>query len=156
MADIALRSGTAADVAAMYWLDNLCFAEPFRFDLRAMRNFATQRDAIVVVAEASDLLLGIVIVEVSRRTALTSAYVVTLDVHPEHRRAGLARAPMAEAQRRALALGVNHIRLHVSSENAAAISFYERIGFERIATVSDFYAAGLDAFYCVKRIAGPA
>jgi ribosomal-protein-alanine N-acetyltransferase len=97
-----LRPGTKADVEAMYRLDCLCFEEPFRFDLWTLRRFATQRDALVVVDETEGALRGFVIAEVSRRREVACGYVATIDVHPEHRRAGLARRLMAEVERLAV------------------------------------------------------
>ena len=47
------------------------------------------------------------------------------------------------------------MELHVFTENEAAIRFYERTGYERIARRRRFYGAeGLDAFEYRKELAG--
>ena len=52
-----------------------------------------------------------------------------LAVDPAHRRAGLGRAMMAEAERLLRAAGCPKINLQVRPENPGVIAFYERIGF---------------------------
>ncbi len=79
---------------AMFELDLLCFDEPFRFDLKTMRRCASAPRAIVLVGEVDRSLAGFVIVHLRRHTA----DVVTLDVHPDCRRQGLAGALMEAAE----------------------------------------------------------
>jgi ribosomal-protein-alanine N-acetyltransferase len=149
MADVSLRSGVLADVPAMHRLDCLCFEEVFRFDLPYMRRLVLQRSAIVVIAECDEAIAGFVIFELSARTP-ELAYVVTLDVHPDHRRAGLARGLMAEAESRARQTGATQVWLHVFAGNEPAICFYERYGFDRVGLMKDFYGHGRNGFSYLK------
>ena len=152
MAEVRLRAGTAADVPAMHALDLECFDPPFRFDLRTMKFFASQRNAVVVVAEAAKGVVGFVILELQLRLRAPSAYVVTLDVHPAHRRMGLARRLMEEAVRRASEAGAKLLSLHVYVGNEAAIRFYEGQGYQRTMDAPDFYGPGLDGIVYVKEL----
>lgn len=52
-----------------------------------------------------------------------------LAVSPTHRRAGLGRALMAEAERLLLVAGCPKINLQVRPENPGVIAFYLSIGF---------------------------
>lgn len=52
-----------------------------------------------------------------------------LAVAPSRQRVGLGRALMDEAERRLRAVGCAKINLQVRSGNAAAMTFYRRIGF---------------------------
>jgi ribosomal protein S18 acetylase RimI-like enzyme len=52
-----------------------------------------------------------------------------LAVAPEHRRAGLARQLMQEAERLLLVEGCPKINLQIRSTNAEVIEFYRRIGY---------------------------
>jgi len=141
--EISLRDYRSTDLEAMFRLDEVCFAEAFRFDRESMRLFAEERGAIVLIAETDAGLAGFVIVHVTGRWG----YVVTLDVAPESRRAGLAGKLMQEVQRRAAAAGAQWMGLHVFTGNEEAIRFYERMGYERGERKRRFYgAAGLDAF----------
>ena len=59
-----------------------------------------------------------------------------LAVDPQRRRQGLARALMAEAERRLREMGCAKINLQIRRDNPDAISFYERIGFAEDAAMS--------------------
>lgn len=52
-----------------------------------------------------------------------------LAVDPEHRRRGLARSIVAEAERRLRELGCPKINLQIRSTNQGVIDFYRRIGY---------------------------
>ena len=52
-----------------------------------------------------------------------------LAVEPSHRRRGIGRALMDEAERRLGGLGCPKVNLQIRAENKEAIAFYERIGF---------------------------
>jgi len=59
-----------------------------------------------------------------------------LAVDPAHRGRGLGRALMAEVETRLRELGCPKLNLQVRSDNAAALAFYERLGFRQDAAVS--------------------
>ena len=134
----------------MYELDLLCFADPFCFDLRSMRHFAMQKDAIVVVAEDSGALGGFVILNLEPMLGAKIAYVTTLDVHPQLRRHGLAMKLMDEAERVAEGAGAGLAALHVYTGNEPAIAFYERRGYARGSLDPEFYGPGVDAWTYTK------
>ena len=152
MPAFTLRDGAPADIDAMYWLDLVCFDERFRFDLRSMRRYATHPDAIVLVAEVDREMRGFIVVNPSRRRALRAAYITTLDVHPDFRRFGIARALVAEAERRSAEAGAASMQLHVFTGNMAAIRFYESAGYEQLLLTEDFYAPGLAAWAYLKAL----
>ena len=152
--EIFLRDYRTADLEAMFRLDQVCFAEEFRFDRESMREFAEAANAIVRVAEkVCGEIVGFVIVHVERVSAGWQAYIVTLDIASGWRRKGLARRLMQEAEARAMTAGVGWMQLHVFTGNAGAIHFYEQLGYERITTKRTFYGApGLDAFVYGKEL----
>lgn len=152
---ITLRDYRPGDVDAMYALDLECFGPPFRFTARAMRRFAEEQDAIVLlaesqIAESRPRLAGFIIAHMEGRTA----YIVTLDVAYDFRRRGLARLLMAETESRARAAGAEEMALHVHTGNTAAITFYESLGYGRVRMAENFYARGVHALVYRKRLVG--
>jgi ribosomal protein S18 acetylase RimI-like enzyme len=97
-------------------------------------------------------VVGFVIFELQLRAGAPSAYVITLDVHPAHRRRGLARRLIEEAGRQASEAGAKLVNLHVYAGNEAAIRFYEGYGYTRMMDAPDFYGPGLNAFVYVKEL----
>jgi len=140
----------------MFRLDVACFAPEFRFDRASMRAFAEERGALALVAETvAGELVGFVIVHVERGAMGLRGYLVTLDVAEQWRRKGIAERLMREAEARTIAAGARWMELHVFTGNEAAIRFYERLGYERLAMRRRFYGAdGLDALVYRKEIAG--
>jgi [ribosomal protein S18]-alanine N-acetyltransferase len=153
--EISVRDYRALDLEAMFRLDVACFTAEFRFDRASMQAFAAEPGAIALVAETMDgELVGFVIVHTERAAAGRRGYVVTLDVSEDWRRKGLAGRLMREAESRTVAAGARWMELHVFTGNEAAIRFYERLGYERIAMRRRFYGAdGLDALVYRKEIA---
>jgi ribosomal-protein-alanine N-acetyltransferase len=146
-----LRQGREDDIRAMYMLDLVCFDEPFRFTLPAMRRFVQQPGAIVLVAEAQTRLVGFIVVHLVRKK---TGYIVTLDVAAEFRRMGIAAALVRAAERQVRDCAAPAMALHVSTANAPAIAFYERTGYIRLEHSPGFYSAGHDAFTYRKELGG--
>ena len=137
----------------MVALDDVCFAEPFRFSRASMRSFAQAKNACVVIAETDNDLAGFCILHVEQSRRRFIGYIVTLDVAPTHRRQGLATQLMSAVERMAADDGCDRVTLHVFSENAAAISFYDRSGYSITGPEPEFYGAGLDALVMTKPLA---
>jgi len=144
----------------MVELDTLCFAPVFRFARRAMRQFAEARDAVVLVAETVDgrravMMAGFLIVhlEGSRHVPGTPyGYVVTIDVDPGARRLGVGKTMLRAAEERVREAGARWMDLHVATNNAGAIRFYEQEGYACVGIVEGFYQTGLDAYVYRKEL----
>ncbi len=132
----------------MHSLDMACFEPAYRFSRGAMKRFAEDPRARVVVAECGERMAGFAILHVEEEVG----YVVTLDVAEEFRRQGVARTLMQTMEREAWDEGCVEMSLHVAPENEAAIRFYEREGYLRTHTAQEFYGAGLDAWVYRKAL----
>lgn len=152
--EIVLRDYRAADLDAMFRLDQECFSEEFRFDRESIQMFAEEQGAVVRLAEKIGAeIVGFVIVHLERVAKERQGYVVTLDVAEEHRRYGIARRLMDQAEFRVATAGGRLMELHVFTGNENAIRFYEGMGYERIGIRRRFYGnAGLDAFVYRKAL----
>ncbi len=139
---VTLRPYRPHDLDAIFHLDELCFDPPFRFSRASMRRFAEASHAIAVVAEAKHAeIVAFVILHLERTVGGKRAYVVTLDVSPQERRAGLAGLLMDTAEQRGRGAGAQTSVLHVFTENLAAIRFYEARGYQRVGVAKSFYGA---------------
>jgi [ribosomal protein S18]-alanine N-acetyltransferase len=162
---VRLRRYQPGDLKAIFALDEVCFAPPFRFSLGMMRRFAEARHALTVIAECPDEqnagdagreseIAGFCIAHVERSGKDRMGYIITLDVAPERRRQGLARHMMEQVEEEARAAGCSAMALHVSLKNEGALRFYEREGYVRSRFCRDFYGRGLDAFVYRKSLVG--
>jgi ribosomal-protein-alanine N-acetyltransferase len=75
------------------------------------------------------------------RRAADEAEVLTMAVHPRHRRSGIGRLLLEAALRHLYAERVSEVFLEVDPDNDAALALYRRAGFEAVGERPDYYAA---------------
>ncbi len=144
---VELRQYRVGDLRAIVRLDEVCFAEEFRFDRQAMREFAEAREAIALIAEdEGGGLAGFAIAHLEGAAGGRHGYVVTLDVSPEHRRCGVGDGLMDEVEARARLAGALWMGLHVFAKNDGAIRFYESRGYRQAGAKAGFYGRDMDAW----------
>jgi ribosomal protein S18 acetylase RimI-like enzyme len=146
--EVKLRIYRRSDLERMVELDRLCFAPEFLFGARAMRGFAENAGASTIIAETEAReLAGFVIAQLERGDGQPFGYCVTIDVAPQFRGQALGKELLHAAEDKMRSAGARAMHLHVYTENAGAIAFYERMGYMRGRRVARFYGrAGLDAF----------
>lgn len=83
-------------------------------------------------------------------TSVTTARVLMLGVLPEFRHRSLGHGLMAETYSRCLSRGVETLTLEVRKSNVAAMTFYEREGFQVCGEIKNFYSNGEDAHKMMK------
>lgn len=82
----------------------------------------------VILGRIRDRAAGAAFIATHERTAMLHA----LTVLPDYRRAGLARAMMAEAARWAIEAGAQELALVVTRANVAATALYRGLGFTEV------------------------
>jgi [ribosomal protein S18]-alanine N-acetyltransferase len=152
-----------ADFAALYAVEELCFAQPFRFSRALMRklianpNSATWIAETMIaengIAEENSELAGFAIVDWATVPKGTVAYIQTIEVNPVSRHQGIARELLRLSEVSALVVGATAIWLHVDVENAAAMHLYEGRGYARKGREEHFYARNRAAFIYAKSLA---
>jgi ribosomal protein S18 acetylase RimI-like enzyme len=91
-----------------------------------------------LLVESGEYLLGFAEVTSGRRCPITGVSfaleVVRLYVHPKFHGRGLGKELLSRAERHARSMGSEGVWLTVWSENAAALAFYERLGYKVVGT----------------------
>ncbi|HTO08715.1 MAG TPA: GNAT family acetyltransferase [Myxococcota bacterium] len=95
------------------------------------RKKRVQRELFLVAEEGGEIVGSVMAGYDGHR-----GWVNYLAVHESLRRGGLGRALMAEVETRLRASGCPKLNLQVRNDNAAALGFYERLGFQRDEAVS--------------------
>jgi ribosomal-protein-alanine N-acetyltransferase len=75
------------------------------------------------------------------RRAADEAEVLTMAVHPRHRRSGVGRLLLDAALRHLYAERVRTVYLEVDPSNESALALYRRAGFETVGERADYYAS---------------
>ncbi len=85
------------------------------------------------------------------RAVTDEAEIITIGVHPDARRAGIASAMLVVAEQDLRARGIKKLFLEVAATNAAARKLYERAGFHQIGIRPKYYD-GIDAIMMEKAL----
>lgn len=128
-----IRPFTEADMSAVVDLWKLCdLTRPWNDPTKDITRKLTVQPELFLLAEQEGRIIGSVMAGYEGHRG----WINYLAVHPDHRRAGLGRQLMAAAEKRLLSLGCPKINLQVRTSNAAAIGFYQSIGFAQDEVVS--------------------
>jgi ribosomal protein S18 acetylase RimI-like enzyme len=88
------------------------------------RKLAVDPDNLLLLDDGNQLLGSVMVGYDGHR-----GWVNYLAVHPDHRRRGLGRVLMDEAEKRLDLLGCPKVNLQVRASNQAAVEFYRHIGY---------------------------
>jgi ribosomal-protein-alanine N-acetyltransferase len=152
-----IRNYLPQDFDALVALDHRCFPPLIAYPADELRYFVEQKDAIALVAEHAGTSVekaigGFLIAQIYRGRPTFQARIITIDVAPELRRARLGSLLMDACEAALRERLVSQVRLEVSVNNAAAIAFYHRYGYEIVGRLPAYYPAGEDAHSMQKRL----
>src|SRR5207245_7199181 len=105
---------------------------------------ARKKPTTFMVAKLKDRVVGYAIIDCSE----DYYHLVSIAVHPDFRRAGVATGLLQALEERLTDRGT--VRLEVRESNDAAIKFYLKHGFEKRDTVPAYYADGETAITMEK------
>ena len=141
-----IRPADAHDLDALFELETLCFAER-RFQKEHVLYLLKNPRAATFVHENGSVLGALTVLD---EGALTR--VLSVGVHPRHRRQGIGTALMEVAEETARRFRTPEVRLEVNVENPGAIAFYRTLGYEEVGLLPRYYSWGDDALAMRKRV----
>ncbi|HKZ63435.1 MAG TPA: N-acetyltransferase [Thermoplasmata archaeon] len=142
-----IRAADVHDLDALFELEDLCFAER-KFRKEHLLWILKNPRASTYVYENGGLIGAVILLTEPRRMR-----VISVGVHPRHRRRGVGRDLMAAAEDVARRLRADEVRLEVNTSNAGAIAFYRELGYELLERLPAYYSWGADAYSMAKPIA---
>jgi ribosomal-protein-alanine N-acetyltransferase len=138
------------DFAALFAVEEQCFAPPFRFSRAYMQKLVRSTSAATWIAEQDGAMAGFAIVEWEEEVESARAYIQTIEVAPAQRRLGVGGELMRRVEASAVAAGAQTIWLHVDAENESAIHLYEAHGYGLERREANYYPRGRAALVYVK------
>ena len=142
--DIVVRNANLEDLVQMDAIEELCFGERSRFPYETLLELLSARNVVGLSALFEEVVVGFIFF--TTHPAIRTSTVITLDIHPEFRRRGIARDLMERMMAIAQGQGKNNVVLQVDVENTQAQELYHSLGFEQKGKLRDYYGEGLDAY----------
>jgi ribosomal-protein-alanine N-acetyltransferase len=146
---IRLRELARGDLVALYELDQLCFDPDIAYSRRELERYLEMAGRLGAVAEDDGKVAGY---SLGARRRNGDALIMTLDVHPDYRRAGVGKRLLEDLLERFRAAGAVRAVLQVAVENAPARAFYRRAGFTETGHLADYYDPGRDAIEMTRAL----
>ena len=150
-----IRDYRPDDFERLWEIDQVCFPPGISYSRFELGIYVSRRNAFTLIAQASDpndvdqKILGFLVAEAGRRRV---GHIITIDVLSGARKEGLGSSLLETAEMRMQSVGCRAIYLETAVDNAAAIAFYKRHGYDVIKTVPRYYSNGVDALVLEKNL----
>ncbi len=151
-----VRAAHREDLDQLCEIDAVCFPPGIAYPREYLQHLLTSPTSIARVAEivspasSSPTICGFSVLEVRTRALKITGELVTIDVLPEMQHKGVGQQLHASVERAVRQRGGHKIRLQVSVENAAAIRFYEQLGYRTRGRIPKYYMDLMDAWWMEK------
>jgi ribosomal-protein-alanine N-acetyltransferase len=147
-----LRDYQPQDFERLWQVDQLCFVPGIAYSRRELSAYIRRRGAFTLVAEETASgktgpISGFIVAEANRRGM---GHIISIDVLPESRRAGLGSQLLTAAESRLRTSGCHTIVLETAVDNASAIAFYKRFNYSVTKISPGYYSNGVDALVLEK------
>ncbi len=132
--DLVVRQAEEKDVKSMAEMDILCFSAPW-----SEKSFETEIKenplAFYIVAEIDDKMTGYA----GLWLVMDEGHITNVAVHPDFRRRGIGEALISIMLEHTIKNGIKSHTLEVRVSNDAAISLYEKFGFQSAGIRKNYY-----------------
>lgn len=168
--EACIRQAGEGDFATLWRIDQECFAPGISYSRAELRYYMMQPGAFTLIAEPADgaegevdstrergpgpgrkagPILGFLVGQKQRRDM---GHIVTIDVLPQARRAGVGSLLLSAAEERLGAAGCESIFLETAVDNETALRFYKRHRYFVMKTIPRYYLDKIDALLLGKRL----
>ncbi|HXP17798.1 MAG TPA: N-acetyltransferase [Terriglobales bacterium] len=166
---ITLRDFRPEDFEALWHIDQQCFAPEISYSRTELAAYLRRRRAFALVADAEGSpvvtgaeglrpgefppsIVGFIVAEADRSS---TGHIITIDVLPTVRRAGVGSQLLRAAEDRLRAADSHCAVLETAVDNRAALSFYKAHAYSVVKTVPRYYSNGVDALVLKKDLLSP-
>ncbi len=129
--EVAARGYAQDNIASGRWPEEGALQRSYEdFDESLPLGIATPDNHLYEIRnEATDAIVGIIWFAVVVKNGIKAAFVYDVEVAPEHRRQGHARAAFVALEPLVRSLGLATIGLHVFGHNPGAQALYRSLGY---------------------------
>ena len=154
-----LRDYRPADLRRLWEIDQQCFAPGISYSQRELAHYIAKGRGFTVVAETAapaenetpgpPRIVGFLVGHILPRAI---GHIVTIDVLPEARRAGIGSVLMEDCETRFRAAQCKAVYLETAVDNDTALRFYKRLRYSVLKTIPRYYLDSIDALLMGKKL----
>jgi ribosomal-protein-alanine N-acetyltransferase len=122
----------------IYEIEKECF-EREAFTEQQIAGLLTDYNSIGLVAKQNDNIVGFIIGSVYFEGNVLTGHILTVDVSPGCRKRGLGARLLRKMEGLFKEKGVRVCHLEVREDNVAALSLYRKLGYQKVATLRNYY-----------------
>jgi len=172
MADVkfTLREFRREDFEILWRIDQQCFPPGIAYSRLELATYIRRKGSFTLVAEAVPAkneapandrgaddagrprIAGFIVAETDRRGI---GHIISIDVLAASRRSGVGSQLLSAAEDRLRAIPCPNIVLETAVDNASALAFYKRHGYDVVKIIPHYYSNGVDAFVLEKELEQP-
>lgn len=142
-----IRPASLADIQVLLYLEEVGFTGD-RFTAERYRYLLTHANATSLLADHAGRGVGAAVMCWRSGSVVGRLYNIVVD--PGYQGGGVGSLLLTACEQEALLRGCRRINLEVRPDNASAITFYQRRGFQAISKKEDFYSDGSPALAMSK------
>ncbi len=142
---VTIRRAKMNDIMYIFRIELLSFKDPYPIEL--LKSLMIMSQDMFLVAEINGNLIGYV-VSLIRRGYI--CHILSIAVHPNYRRRGIATKLMVSIEKEAKKHNAFLMRLEVRASNCAAINLYKKLGFSESYIIPKYYRDGESAIVMFK------
>ncbi len=154
MSSWTIRQFERDDIDAVMAINQTCLPENYPKEFFLGLYYSAPK--AFIVAEYDKTVVGYIMCRIERGVSLfgmmpvKKGHIVSVAVHPEYRHQGIGSALVMAGMQGMQDYGAQEFYLEVRKTNNAAISVYERHGFEIRRVLKGYYRDGEDAYLMVR------
>jgi ribosomal-protein-alanine N-acetyltransferase len=150
--EFALRDFRQEEIETLWRIDQQCFAPGISYSRLELATYLQRPGAFSLVADGSGGQIGFIVAEAGSRA---TGHIITIDVLPHARGAGIGSRLLRVAEDRLRAADCRSVILETAVDNTAALSFYKRHHYTVVKTLPRYYSNGVDALVLKKDLLSP-
>jgi ribosomal-protein-alanine N-acetyltransferase len=136
--ELKIEDASTRLLDSLYEVEKLCFKEE-AFSKQQIGYLLADYNAISLIARVDIEIVGFIIGRIDLIRNQHIGHIMTIDVKPLFRRKGIAQRLLMEIEALFKQKGAEECRLEVREGNIAALSLYQKLGYEKVAVLENYY-----------------
>jgi ribosomal-protein-alanine acetyltransferase len=136
--EITIEDASTKLLDKLYEIEKQCF-EQEAFTRQQLAYLLTDYNTIGLTALVNGEIAGFAIARVDIGRNGQFGHIVTVDVALAYRRKGVAQRLLQEIENLLKERGFKECRLEVREDNVAALSLYQKLGYNKVGTLRRYY-----------------